>query len=45
MERQALHAAELAFAHPTKGVPLAFRSDPPSDFAHAWRQVVAPVET
>jgi 23S rRNA pseudouridine1911/1915/1917 synthase len=42
MERQALHAAELAFAHPTTGAPLTFRSEPPSDFAHAWRQVVAP---
>ena len=38
MERQALHAAELAFAHPDPGEPLALRSEPPSDFAHAWRQ-------
>ncbi len=42
MERQALHAAELAFAHPKTGAPLTFRSEPPSDFAHAWGQVVAP---
>ncbi|MBV9890984.1 MAG: RluA family pseudouridine synthase [Rhizobacter sp.] len=41
LDRQALHADELAFAHPVSGEPLAFRSEPPSDFAHGWRQVVA----
>ena len=41
MERQALHAALLAFAHPRSGEPLAFESAPPRDFAHAWTEVVA----
>ena len=41
MERQALHAARLAFAHPRSGEPLAFESTPPGDFAHAWAQVAA----
>ena len=40
LERQALHASELAFAHPVSGAAMAFQSEPPSDFAHAWRQVV-----
>ena len=40
LERQALHAHELAFVHPVSGETLAFRSEPPSDFAHAWRHVV-----
>jgi 23S rRNA pseudouridine1911/1915/1917 synthase len=40
LERQALHASELAFAHPVSGKAMAFQSEPPSDFAHAWRQVV-----
>ena len=40
LERQALHANELAFAHPVSGKAMAFQSEPPSDFAHAWRQVV-----
>ena len=39
MARQALHANELAFAHPVSGEALVFRSEPPSDFAHAWRQI------
>jgi 23S rRNA pseudouridine1911/1915/1917 synthase len=38
--RQALHANELAFVHPVSGEALAFRSEPPSDFAHAWRRIV-----
>ncbi len=29
--RQALHAAELGFAHPIDGAPLFFRSEPPAD--------------
>jgi 23S rRNA pseudouridine1911/1915/1917 synthase len=41
MERQALHAALLAFAHPRSGERLAFESAPPGDFAHAWAEVVA----
>ena len=41
MERQALHAARLAFAHPRSGAPMAFESAPPGDFAHAWGEVVA----
>jgi 23S rRNA pseudouridine1911/1915/1917 synthase len=40
LERQALHASELAFAHPVSGEAMVFQSEPPSDFAHAWRQVV-----
>ena len=41
MERQALHAHELSFAHPRSGETMAFRSEPPSDFAHAWQHLVA----
>jgi len=41
MQRQALHAALLAFAHPRSGERLAFESAPPGDCAHAWGQVVA----
>ena len=41
IERQALHAHELAFVHPASGERRAFRSPPPSDFAHAWQHVVA----
>ena len=40
MARQALHATELAFAHPRTGEPLRFRSAPPGDFAHAWAEIV-----
>ena len=40
IERQALHAAELAFAHPLSGRPLAFASPLPADLAPAWRQLV-----
>ena len=39
IERQALHAAELAFAHPLSGRPLAFASPLPADLAPAWRQL------
>jgi 23S rRNA pseudouridine1911/1915/1917 synthase len=45
LERQALHAHELAFAHPASGELRTFRSAPPSDFAHAWQQVVADERT
>jgi 23S rRNA pseudouridine1911/1915/1917 synthase len=41
MIRQALHAAELGFAHPISGAPLLFQCDPPPDFAEAWSAVVA----
>jgi 23S rRNA pseudouridine1911/1915/1917 synthase len=39
IERQALHAALLAFAHPRSGERLSFESAPPGDFAHAWAEV------
>ena len=39
MVRQALHATRLAFAHPITGAALGFDSEPPSDFAAAWRRV------
>ena len=39
MVRQALHATRLAFAHPIAGVAMVFDSEPPSDFAAAWRRV------
>ena len=39
IERQALHAAELAFAHPLSGRPLAFVSPLPADLAPAWREL------
>ena len=42
LERQALHADELAFVHPRSSVKVTFRSEPPRDFAHAWRHLVAP---
>jgi 23S rRNA pseudouridine1911/1915/1917 synthase len=40
MQRQALHAAELAFVHPTLGRMLSFRCALPPDLAAAWAQVV-----
>lgn len=40
MQRQALHAASLAFVHPRSGERLSFESAPPGDFAHAWAEVV-----
>lgn len=36
LQRQALHAAELALRHPVDGRELAFRCEPPADFADAW---------
>jgi 23S rRNA pseudouridine1911/1915/1917 synthase len=39
MQRQALHAARLEFAHPILAQPLAFDAPPPEDFAAAWQQV------
>jgi 23S rRNA pseudouridine1911/1915/1917 synthase len=35
LRRQALHAAELEFAHPVTGEQLRFRSEPPQDFREA----------
>jgi 23S rRNA pseudouridine1911/1915/1917 synthase len=40
IERQALHAAELAFVHPASGQPLALRSPLPADLAGAWQGIV-----
>jgi 23S rRNA pseudouridine1911/1915/1917 synthase len=39
LERQALHAVRLAFAHPVTRKPLAFAAAPPEDFARAWAAV------
>jgi 23S rRNA pseudouridine1911/1915/1917 synthase len=39
LERQALHAARLAFAHPVDGAPLAFEAPLPPDLAVAWESV------
>ena len=41
MTRQALHAAELAFAHPESGQQRAFEAPLPADLATAWACVVA----
>lgn len=41
LQRQALHAARLAFAHPKTGATLSFDAHPPADFAQAWTAVVA----
>ena len=43
VERQALHAARLAFAHPDSGVPLSFDAPLPADLAGAWRRVAKPL--
>ena len=40
LERQALHAARLAFAHPASGKVLSFEAPPPDDFARAWQIVL-----
>ncbi len=39
LERQALHAFELAFLHPVTKARLAFEAPPPADFAAAWAAV------
>ena len=36
LERQALHASELEFAHPRTGRALAFAAPAPADLASAW---------
>jgi 23S rRNA pseudouridine1911/1915/1917 synthase len=41
MQRQALHAASLALAHPITRQPLHFDCPPPADFAAAWQQIAA----
>ncbi|MEP6873579.1 MAG: RluA family pseudouridine synthase [Burkholderiales bacterium] len=41
MTRQALHATQLAFAHPVSCERVQFDAEPPADFASAWRNVVA----
>ncbi len=40
IDRQALHAAELAFAHPRTGEPMRFASSLPDGLAPAWRAIV-----
>ncbi len=39
MARQALHAVQLGFLHPSGGRELRFEATPPTDFAQAWRLV------
>jgi 23S rRNA pseudouridine1911/1915/1917 synthase len=41
LERQALHAVALRFAHPVSMAPLDFEAAPPADFATAWNKVMA----
>ncbi len=43
LQRQALHAVELAFAHPDDGSMRVFRAPLPSDLAAAWAVVAPPV--
>ena len=38
LDRQALHAAHLAFVHPTRGTLLEFNSELPDDIAEIVRQ-------
>jgi 23S rRNA pseudouridine1911/1915/1917 synthase len=42
LARHALHAAELAFAHPVTGESLRFRSPLPDDMNHAIEMLEAP---
>lgn len=42
LQRQALHAASLALAHPVHGRPLAFERPPPPDLAEAWASLARP---
>jgi len=39
LERQALHATRLAFAHPATAEPLAFHAPLPEDLAQAWQHL------
>ncbi|NBD21523.1 RluA family pseudouridine synthase [Aquabacterium fontiphilum] len=45
LNRQALHAARLAFAHPHTGTPMAFVAPLPTDLAHVWAQLAWPQPT
>ena len=40
MQRQALHAARLGYAHPHDGRWCSFAAPPPGDFASAWHRVL-----
>jgi 23S rRNA pseudouridine1911/1915/1917 synthase len=42
LQRQALHAARLAFVHPASGVAQAFEAPLPGDLHAAWRCVLTP---
>jgi 23S rRNA pseudouridine1911/1915/1917 synthase len=44
MQRQALHAQLLEFAHPVSGAALRFEAAPPRDFAHAWSLLLEATE-
>jgi 23S rRNA pseudouridine1911/1915/1917 synthase len=44
MARQALHATELAFGHPSDGRAMSFRAALPADLAAAWKLVAPAVE-
>ena len=39
LNRQALHAARLGFAHPVSGDAMAFEASLPSDLQAAWQQI------
>ncbi len=41
LQRQALHATELALAHPADGRAMHWTAPPPADLAAAWAQVLA----
>lgn len=45
MQRQALHAAWLEFAHPISGEHLSFACPPAQDFASAWQGLVGNAPT
>jgi len=45
MQRQALHAQRLSFAHPASGQAMSFEADGPADFAAAWQAVVLDATT
>jgi 23S rRNA pseudouridine1911/1915/1917 synthase len=40
LQRQALHAQRLAFAHPITGAAMDFEAVLPADLAAAWHQVI-----
>lgn len=42
LQRQALHAARLSFAHPGNSKALEFTAEPPDDFIRAWKAVAEP---